>query len=54
MSLSKAARNVMSGRTVISEETATPQNRTLPAAGKLAAKANAPKAQGKPGGPPPV
>jgi len=52
MSLSKAARNVMSGRTVISEDTATPQNRTLPAEGKLAAKANAPKAKGKPPGPP--
>jgi hypothetical protein len=56
MSLSKAARNVMAGRQqeALSEETSTPKNDSLPKEGKLATKPNAPKAQGKPGGPPPV
>jgi hypothetical protein len=56
MSLSKAARNVMAGRQqeALSEETSTPKNDSLPKEGKLASKPNAPKAQGKPGGPPPV
>ena len=54
MSLSKAARNVMAGRQqeALSEETSTPKNDSLPKEGKLATKPNAPKAQGKPGGPP--
>lgn len=56
MSLSKAARNVMAGRSqeVISEDTTTPQNQALPKEGALASKPNAPKAKGKPSGPPPV
>ena len=54
MSLSKAARTVMAGRSqeVISEETSTPQNASLPSEGALASKPNAPKAKSKPGGPP--
>jgi len=44
----------MAGRQqeALSEETSTPKNDSLPKEGKLATKPNAPKAQGKPGGPP--